>query len=246
MVEQPKRAYVLFQVEPEFDVARAAQTLKALDQAALVICLTPFVSDAMRSYADVILPIAPPSENAGSYTNILGEEQSFQAVSVPHGDARPAWKVLRVFAHFMKVADFEYPSLDAVRSEFKTAMESAKPATVSLARLDCLPASLAITLMRVAPWPMVRSDALVRRAESLQNTLRREQSVARLNPKTAESHGVSEGDRIRITQDGDQAEMDCIIDPTVSDECVIIPSGLTALAGFGSAEQALTLEKINA
>lgn len=246
MVEQPKRAYVLFQVEPEFDVARAAQTLKALDQAALVICFTPFVSEAMRSYTDVILPIAPPSETAGSYTNILGEEQSFQAVSVPHGDARPGWKVLRVFAHFMKVNEFEYPSLDAVRSELKAAMESAKPATESLTHLDCLPASLAISLMRVAPWPMVRSDALVRRAESLQNTLRKEQSVARLNPKTAESHGVSEGDRIRITQDGDQAEMDCIIDPTVSDECVIIPSGLTALAGFGSAEQALTLEKINA
>ena len=245
MLKQAKRAYVLFNVEPEFDVARTAQTLKALDQAALVICFTPFVSEAMRSYADVILPIAPPSETSGSYNNIQGEEQTFQAVSVPHGDARPGWKVIRVFAHFMKVSDFEYPTFNAVRDALKQAVESAKEEDVSVARLDCLPASLAIALMRVAPWPMVRSDALVRRAESLQHTLRTEQSVARMNANTAASCGVAEGDRIRITQEDDHAEIDCIIDPTVSDECVIIPSGLRALAGFGSAEQALTLEKIN-
>ncbi len=245
MMEQPRRAYVLCQLEPESDVLQAAKTLKTLDEAALVICLTAFESDAMRQYADIMLPVAPPSETSGQFMNIEGSIQSFQAVTVPHGDARPAWKVLRVLANFLKLDHFEYRSLEAVRNDLSVVCES-EDSVCELPILKTLPSLKENELIRLAPWPMVRSDALVRRASSLQKTLRAEQVSALVNAAVASTHGLSDGSQVKARQGDSEIEITLRVDDRIPDQCVMIPSGLSISAGFGSAEQAVTLEKSNA
>ncbi|WP_205191676.1 NADH-quinone oxidoreductase subunit NuoG, partial [Burkholderia sp. LMG 13014] len=92
--EQPRKGYVLLNVEPEFDTADPAQALAALNQAEMVVVMSPFKHGL--DYADVLLPVAPFTETAGTYVNAEGTVQSFNGVVRPLGDTRPGWKVLRV------------------------------------------------------------------------------------------------------------------------------------------------------
>ena len=59
-------------------------------------------------YADVLLPIAPFTETSGTFVNTEGRVQSFNGVVKPLGEARPAWKVLRVLGNLLGLAGFDY------------------------------------------------------------------------------------------------------------------------------------------
>lgn len=88
------RALVLLHAEPEFDMAAG----KAVN-ADMVVTLSPF--KANMAFSDVLLPIAPFSETAGSFVNAEGRVQSFHGVVKPLGDTRPAWKVLRALGNIL-------------------------------------------------------------------------------------------------------------------------------------------------
>ncbi|WP_455732784.1 NADH-quinone oxidoreductase subunit NuoG, partial [Burkholderia stabilis] len=104
--EQPRKGYVLLNVEPEFDTADPAQALAALNQAEMVVVMSPFKHGL--DYADVLLPVAPFTETAGTFVNAEGTVQSFNGVVRPLGDTRPAWKVLRVLGSLLGLPNFEY------------------------------------------------------------------------------------------------------------------------------------------
>jgi NADH-quinone oxidoreductase subunit G len=106
MFAQPRKAYVLLGVEPDLDCHNPQQAVAALKAAALVVALTPFSDGAVREYADVLLPITPFSETSGTFVNTEGRAQSFNGVVRPFGDARPAWKVLRVLGNLLNLAGF--------------------------------------------------------------------------------------------------------------------------------------------
>ncbi len=86
--EQPRKGYVLLNVEPEFDTANPAQALAALKQAEMVVAMSPFRHGA--DYADVLLPIAPFTETSGTFVNAEGTAQTFNGVVRPLGETRPA------------------------------------------------------------------------------------------------------------------------------------------------------------
>ena len=88
------RAMLLLNVEPEFDTA-AAQPVEA----DMVVTLSPF--KANMAFSDVLLPIAPFTETAGTFVNAEGRVQSFHGVVKPLGDTRPAWKVLRALGNIL-------------------------------------------------------------------------------------------------------------------------------------------------
>ena len=101
MIEQPRKAYVTLNLEPELDLANPAAAMAALDGAQLVVALTSFDSPSLRQAADVMLPIAPFTETSGTFVNCEGRAQSFTAVAKPLGDVRPGWKVLRVLGNLL-------------------------------------------------------------------------------------------------------------------------------------------------
>lgn len=110
---QPRKGYVLLNVEPEFDTADPAQALAALNQAEMVVVMSPFKHGL--DYADVLLPVAPFTETAGTYVNAEGTVQSFNGVVRPLGDTRPGWKVLRVLGSLLGLPNFEYETSEEVR-----------------------------------------------------------------------------------------------------------------------------------
>ncbi len=136
--------------------------------------------------ADVLLPIAPFTETAGSFVNAEGRLQSFAGVVAPLGETRPAWKVLRVLGNLLDLPGFGFDSAEQVRAEAlgdaaslssrldnrAAAMPAANGAAPgllsSLSSLSSPPS--ASGLERISDIPIYAADALVRRAESLQLT----------------------------------------------------------------------------
>lgn len=163
------KAALLLNVEPEYDTAAGQAAAAALDQAEMVVTLSPFKTNL--AFSDVLLPIAPFTETSGSFVNAEGRTQSFHAVVKPLGETRPAWKVLRVLGNLLGLSGFDYDS-----SQDVLAAAAAKAPNLS----NTTQAS--IDLAAPAAAPVVASiyqlDSLVRRAPSLQLTAdAREQGV---------------------------------------------------------------------
>src|SRR5574343_56303 len=75
MFEQPRKAYVMMGIEPEFDCANPQLTLGALKQASLVVFMSAFKHSPAMEYADVMLPIAPFTETSVTFVNAEGRVQ---------------------------------------------------------------------------------------------------------------------------------------------------------------------------
>src|SRR5262245_59618544 len=172
MLADPRRAYLLLHAEPDFDCYDPRTATKAMAAADLVVALAAYRSFA-ADYADVLLPIVPFSETSGTYVNCEGRMQSFNAVVKPLGEARPAWKVLRVLGNLMSLPGFDHESREAVRDEV------CRPDAVAGRlgnRVDGVPLNLdpapaqAEGLERIADVPVYFGDPVVRRAGSLQRT----------------------------------------------------------------------------
>ena len=86
----------------------------ALKKAEQVTALVTHI-DGVRSYADVLMPIAAAYETDGTFINGEGRKQSFVAAAKAPGEARCAWKVLRVIGEKLNLPDFNFSSLEEVR-----------------------------------------------------------------------------------------------------------------------------------
>ncbi|OGT26718.1 MAG: hypothetical protein A3I77_07840 [Gammaproteobacteria bacterium RIFCSPLOWO2_02_FULL_42_14] len=165
LCDHPVSAYFLFNFEPEFDCAYTERALQALSNAELVVCFSMFTTEKMREYADFILPITPFSEMDGTFVNMCGTWQSFQAASTPMGDAKPGWKVLRALATLSHLSGFSYQNIAAIGDTIKKQLDNHFSATAR---------STSITLptfndkIVVPEWSLYRDNALVRRAKALQ------------------------------------------------------------------------------
>jgi NADH-quinone oxidoreductase subunit G len=244
MLEQHLRAYLLAGVEPEFDCADGSAALAALNAAQCVVVLSPFVTDAMRDYADVILPLAAFTETGGSFVNGEGRWQSFEGALKPPGEARPGWKILRVLANLLDLPGFEHDDVAAVRAEAQAAVEA-----VDFPAAMADPAALAWPagdggLTRVGDWPCYRSDALVRRAGALQQRADLPAAAVYLNEPECRRLGFAAGDRLRVRQGEAVLELPLAVDARVADGTAYIPSGLEGTQGLGMAYGPLTLERV--
>ena len=76
-IPEALRGYILLNVDPELDSAYPAAALSALQQADWVIALTSFHNDAVKQYADVILPQGGYNEVATSLVSAKLKECSF-------------------------------------------------------------------------------------------------------------------------------------------------------------------------
>jgi NADH-quinone oxidoreductase subunit G len=164
------KAAILLNTEPEFDSAAGAKGAAALASAEMVVTLSPFKCNL--AFSDVLLPIAPFTETPGTYVNAEGRMQGFHAVVKPLGEARPAWKVLRVLGNMMGLPGFEYESAQEVLAAARGTGDDGAT-HVQGGRLNNA-TSAAIELSVAAGEPAVASiyqlDGIVRRAPSLQLT----------------------------------------------------------------------------
>ena len=163
------KALFLLNVEPGLDTAGAAAALANVAKSQMVVTLSPFKTNLDCS--DVLLPIAPFSETAGSFVNAEGLLQSFHAVVKPLGDTRPAWKVLRVLSNMLGVNSLKQDAVPEV-------LAAALPGVVSGELVPVGKLSNAQPVVHVEGSPgttpctasIYQLDGLVRRSPSLQMT----------------------------------------------------------------------------
>ncbi len=243
MLESPRKAYVLLNTEPEFDAADPQKALAALAQAGTVVVLSPFRSEAAMQYADVILPVTPFTETAGTFVNCEGLPQSFNGVVRALGESRPAWKVLRVLGNLLDVTGFDYDSAEAVRVEVL-----AGPVAPQLSNATDAPirvsAPAANGIERIADVPIYHADPIVRRAESLQLTAaaRRAQQVA-LSADLFAGLGIQSGDPVRVTQGEGSVVMPGVLESTLPANTVRVPAATPAAMSLGAMFGTVKVEK---
>jgi len=237
--------YLLLNVEPELDVAASEQALEALTQADFVVSLSAFKDGKQLDYANVILPIAAFTETSGTFVNVEGRWQSFAAATLALAESRPAWKVLRVLANHLKLEAFDFVSSDEIHAEIKSFVEKSAFTTVESPLPTRLPKANN-TLMRLADWPMIRVDNLLRRAPALQATLANDVAAVRLCTHLADKLQVENGQMVAALQNKRKVILPVVIDDRIADGQVFIPAGLAETEGFGEAYAAIEIQKVDA
>ncbi|MCL5668893.1 MAG: NADH-quinone oxidoreductase subunit NuoG [Gammaproteobacteria bacterium] len=247
MLEQGLKAYVLLNMEPEFDCANPAAALHSLNTAEFVVTLTPYATPLMESYADVMLPVTPFSETPGTFVNAEGRWQEFNATVRPLGEARPAWKVLRVMGNLFDLPGFDYVSAQEINRELRTLTPDLNAlgngaGNADLTQLNIHAPDKALT--RVGHVPMHSIDNIVRRSDALQQCADAEQVCVRLNAADAEQHGLTDGVQARVLQDKAEARLTVRLDARVPDGAVLIAAGVPGSEMLGAAFGPVTLERV--
>ncbi len=172
MLAQPQKAYMLFGIEPSRDLAEGAKALEVL-RAATVVCMTPYVTDELLDCADILLPIGTFAETAGTFINAEGRWQSFDAAAEAVGEARPAWRVLRVLGNALELPDCEYrqPAEIAAALEQELGGEGVLRGAEEAYHGSFAASAEAVPVDRtVLDVPIYSVDAVVRRSQPLQDT----------------------------------------------------------------------------
>ena len=243
MLAQPRKALLLLNVEPVLDLADPAAAHAALQQADMVVAFTSF-KDAAVEGADVLLPIAPFSETSGTFVNAEGRVQGFHGVVKPLGDTRPAWKVLRVLGNLLGLSGFDFETTEQVRQE-ALGDEAALAARLSndvmvQAQAGAVPQGL----QRLADVPIYATDALVRRAESLQLTTDALAPQAGLAPGLWAALGLKAGERVRVSQGAGSVVLPARLETTLAEGVVRVPAGHADMAGLGPMSGTLSVERV--
>ncbi|MEN2472990.1 NADH-quinone oxidoreductase subunit NuoG [Burkholderia sp. GS2Y] len=241
---QPRKGYVLLNVEPEFDTADPAQALAALNQAEMVVLMSPFKHGL--DYADVLLPVAPFTETAGTFVNAEGTVQSFNGVVRPLGDTRPAWKVLRVLGSLLGLPNFEYETAEEVRlaalGDAGVAGRLSNQTSVAPARVAANAANGGFE--RLADVPIYHADALVRRAGALHLTVAAKAANAAALPAALfDKLGLKEGDAVRVRQGERAVQLPAVRDANLAETVVRVSAATPAGAALGSLSGELVVEK---
>ena len=247
MLREPLKAYVLLGLEPELDCLEAGRAHRALKQADFVVALSAFMPPSLtegdNSYSQVLLPLAPFTETAGTFINAEGRVQSFQGALRPAGEARPGWKILRVLGNLLKLSGFDQDSIADVRAELDIIKVNPQ-AALSDWRLTAPSEHRRNGITRITEFPIYAVDAVVRRASSLQRTLDNPDATAHLNAPTASRLALNDGDTVTVSDGEYRSKLLLVIDSRLPDDTVLIPTSLPD-TWMLSPDGPLTIEKVS-
>jgi NADH-quinone oxidoreductase subunit G len=246
MFNQPRKAYVILGAEPDLGAGDTAAAHKALEAAELVVVLSPFKTRSM-DYAHVMLPVAAFAETAGSYISMEGRLQSFRAAVPPQGEARPAWKVLRVLGNQFDLPGFDQDSAEQVLVEALPEGETGLRARLGNEISGVIVSHLTVVdgIERLGETPIYQLDIYTRRSPALQSTDDGQAAhaatacgalIARL--------GLTDGKPVKVKQNGAETVMKLIRDDRLPDNVVRVAGSLPAVVMFGPRFGTLTLEKM--
>ncbi len=234
-----KKSLLLLNIDPALDCAAPIPAGK------FIVNLTSFKSDV----GDVLLPIGPFTETQGTFVSTEGRAQGFHAAVRPLGDARPAWKVLRVLGTMLGLPGFEFETAEQVRDACLAGRDISKLLSNEISEIKANQPSVS-GIQRIADVPIYFADPLARRSPPLQKTRDAWAPRAWMNSKLMQSLGVQAGGLVLVKQAGGsgtgEAGLTAALDDKLPDNCVRVSAGHPATAALGAMFGALTLEKITA
>jgi NADH-quinone oxidoreductase subunit G len=203
MLKTPLRTYLLFNMEPDLDCALSAYVKETFTLANDVIAMVPYESPFLRDVATVLLPLAPFTETAGTFVNIAGTWQSFNAAVEPLGESRPGWKILRVLGNLLNLPGFQYENIQDIQAEVSAILTKSETGLAwhmsgeDLESISEVKEAEDGGIIRIAPVPLYATDSIVRRANALQLMKDAGVPIVYLNPLLAERLGLK-GTKIRV------------------------------------------------
>jgi NADH-quinone oxidoreductase subunit G len=242
MLSSPRKAYVLLNVEAELDCANPQQAMAALQAADLVIAMSAYKHHATE-YADVLLPVAPFTETSGTFVSTEGRVQSFKGAVKPLGEARPAWKVLRVLGNLLKVECFDQDTSEAVRDEALKGVDVAARLNNAIGGVEANAAAAANGLQRVSDVPIYSTDAVVRRSAPLQATTDAAMPQAWLHSDELKKLGVQAGGRVKVSQGQGSVQLLAAADDKLPRGMVRVAAGHAATAALGAMFGTISVER---
>jgi len=237
MIASPLSALILHQVEPQEDCADPRAALNAARAADFIVATTTFVNDEIRDYANVILPVAPYTETDGSFVNMEGLAQSFNAAVKTYAESSPAWKVYRVLGEQLGIENYQYETANEVMADI---LQCGKADTAA----DSIAGDLELRLKgdgltRCGEQSIYAVDALVRRAGALQDTADgKARRMVVINQNTAKQTNIGESDTVRVSQGDASSVLDLVIDDMVADGSIWLP----LIPELGGLNQPVTLK----
>ncbi len=244
MLASPRKAYILLNVEADLDTHNPQQAMTAMRAADMVVALSAYKHNAL-DYADVLLPIAPFTETSGTFISTEGRVQSFKGVVQPLGEARPAWKILRVLGNLLDIPGFDQDSSEAVRDEALAGVDIANK--LNNAGLNIAPAPVTATiqpgLQRVSDIPIYAADAVVRRSAPLQATADAAEPVLIMHDEEFSKLGVKTGDLVKVSQGQGSIRLTARADNKLPKGVVRLAAGHVATAKLGAMFGTVTVER---
>jgi len=247
--DAPLKACLLLNVEPSLDVADPPRALAALGSAEMVVAMTAFMP--VDDVADVLLPITPFTETSGTWVNAEGRVQSAHGVVKPRGDARPAWKALRVLGNLLGLAGFSFETSEEVRAEAlgDVATIAARLAAPRAEAMGDAPAAQPLpsgALERIADVPIYAVDPIVRRAPALQRTADARPPTVGIPSELAAERGIVDGTPVRVGQGGAQVVLPARVDASLAANVIRVAAGHPLTAALGPMFGALTIDVVAA
>jgi NADH-quinone oxidoreductase subunit G len=239
-LEKKLKAYVLLHAEPEFDFANPFLARQSLLGAEFVVMMTPTQSDNMLDYADVLLPVGSFAETSGTYVNCQGEWQTFRGLVAPAGEARPAWKVLRVLGNLFDVLGFEYETTEDIKSELDTLQAISEGCQVEWFEPTSRVTADEKSLVRYGQWPLYRVDSLCRQSGPLQSCSANDVCEVRMHPDTIKSQSL--GENVTISQGQIEITLPLISDEQVAKGVVSVANAWPETADLGDAFAAIKVK----
>lgn len=197
MLAKAAKGYLLWDIEPEFDLSNPAMAMETLSGADTVVAVSTFASEGLKATADVILPLAPLAESEGIFYTLDGQSFAVEQAVKPSGQSRPGWKILRRLGAAFELDGFDQVDLASIRTEmvaaFNDASYSAGEVELSISKPDA-------DLYRVGEVAIYSVDGLCRRSEYLQQTVQADTGFVGMAPEDAGSRGLVDGRELKVSQ----------------------------------------------
>src|SRR5690606_24721316 len=176
-----------------------------------------------------------------TFVNAEGRTQSFKGTAAPYGDTRPAWKVLRVMGNLLELAGFDDETSESVRDTvlvdgIQERLSNYVSGSVGLGQSSR-------PLQRLADVPIYRSDALVRRAEPLQEMADSRPPAARMNADTLQALGLNDGDAVRVRSADGEVVLKTQLDAAVADGAIRISTAFAETLPLGASFGEISVER---
>ncbi len=242
MQATPRKAYLLLNTELELDCADPQQALAAMQSADMVVALSAYKHKAL-DYADVLLPVAPFTETSGTYVSTEGRVQSFKGAVKPRGEARPAWKVLRVLGNLLDVQGFDFDTSEAVRDEALKGAAVASRLNNALHGMNAQAAASVNGIQRISHVPPYSADAVVRRAAALQLTRDAATPGVAMHSEELKKIGVQAGEQVRVSQGMGSVRLIAEADDKLPRGTARLAAGHAVSASLGAMFGTVTVER---
>jgi NADH-quinone oxidoreductase subunit G len=201
LLATPAKALLAYHLGSQ-DTCSSAAYDAARSNSAFHVYIGAYACNGVKRTAHAVLPVGLPPEIDGTYVNVDGTVQTVAAGAKLPGDARAGWRVLRAMGATLGLPGFDFTELEELRLMMRGALvaKSAAPRSGPIAA-NPQPSALSPqpSLVRISTVPIYRSDAVVRRAKSLQDHPLTGSAAVGLNPEDALALGLAHGAQAKVS-----------------------------------------------